>query len=86
MAALPTRTNDYARTPLPAAVVCRFLAFGEGDVCARRDIAKKLWMNEAINHRHDYGDDHNGDHKQHQATPCSHVLAHGTSSHLAQPA
>jgi hypothetical protein len=27
-------------TPLPAAVVCRFLAVGEGDVCARLTLPK----------------------------------------------
>jgi hypothetical protein len=33
-------------------------------------------MNEAINHRHEGGDDHNRDYKYRQALSCSHVLAH----------
>src|SRR5262249_5381464 len=34
----------------------------------------KLWMEEAINHRHDDGDGHDGDYKHHQAAPCPHFL------------
>jgi hypothetical protein len=38
--------------------------------------AVKLQMEEAINHRHDNGDDHDGDYKQDQAASCSHFVVH----------
>jgi hypothetical protein len=53
------------------------------DVTAlRREAAfgHKLWMKEAINHRHDEGDDGDGDHKHHQAAPCPHFLVVRQSS------
>ena len=37
-------------------------------------------MKEAINHRHNEGDDGDGDHKHHQAAPCPHFLVVRQSS------